>query len=273
MALGMAVSMAGGVEANFGTMTKPLHVGHAARNAVVAAKLAAAGFTANEEAIESGVGYYDAYFQVFPDDNSPLNDLGTSWELVNSGLRIKPSPCGGLAHTSIDAALALRADGLTFEDIEAIEVEVTERVLERIVFKVPQNELQAKFSMPYLISRALVDGHVGVSAFTDEAIGDQRILSIAEMVVMHLGVDLESTKEGRPSRVTVRYRNGRTVSRRVDAPKGGEVFPMTIDELHAKFNECASRTMDSTSADSLTKIIGELENVRDLVALRRLLRG
>ena len=273
MALGMAVSMAGGVEANFGTMTKPLHVGHASRNAVVAAKLAAAGYTANGEAIESGVGYYDAYYRVFPGDDTPLDELGKSWELVDSGLRIKPYPCGGLAHTSIDAALALRADGLSADEVESVEVEVTDRVLGRIVFGVPETELQAKFSMPYLISRALVDGRVGLDAFTDEAIEDEGILAVAPKVTMRLGEDLKSTKEGRPSRVTARLRDGRTVTKRVDAPKGGEVIPMTPEELLGKFHECASRTMDRASADSLAGAIRGLDSVGDLGGLVGLLRG
>ena len=166
-ALGMAVSMAGGVEANFGTMTKPLHVGQAARNAVVAAKLAGAGFTANPEAIESRVGYYDAYYRLTPGDDSALEGLGRSWELVESGLRVKPYPCGGLAHTAIDSALLLREELGPVEAIDSIGVEVTDRTMDRIVFGVPHTELEAKFSMPYLIARALVDGRVGLDAFTD----------------------------------------------------------------------------------------------------------
>jgi 2-methylcitrate dehydratase PrpD len=273
MALGMAVSMAGGVEANFGTMTKPLHVGNASRNAVVATKLAAAGFTANGEAIESGVGYYDAYYRVFPGDDSPLAELGQSWELVDSGLRIKPYPCGGLAHTSIDAALALRADGLSIDDVESVDVEVTDRVLGRIVFGVPETELQAKFSMPYLIARALVDGRVGLDAFADEAIADQGILAVAAKVAMRLGEDLKSSKEGRPSRVTARLRDGRTLTKRVDAPKGGEVIPMTPEEILGKFHECASRTTDRASADSLGEAIRGLDLMGDLGVLTGLLRG
>lgn len=273
MALGMAVSMAGGVEANFGTMTKPLHVGHASRNAVVATKLAAAGFTANGEAIETEVGYYDAYYRIFPGDDSPLSELGRSWELVDSGLRIKPYPCGGLAHTSIDAALALRSDGLSVDDLESVDVEVTDRVLDRIVFGVPETDLQAKFSMPYLIARALVDGRVGLDAFTDEAIADQGILAVAAKVAMRLGEDLKSSKEGRPSRVTARLRDGRTLTKRVNAPRGGEVIPMTAEEILGKFHECASRTMDRAPADSLGKAIRGLDSAGDLKVLAGLLRG
>jgi len=277
-ALGMAVSMAGGVEANFGTMTKPLHVGHAACNAVLAAKLAAAGFTANGEAIEAEVGYYDAYYGFMPGDESPLDGLGSSWELVESGLRIKPYPCAGLAHTAIDAALLMRVEhfgsgGSKVEDIESIGVEVTQRTLDRIVFGVSHTELEGKFSMPYLIARALVDGRVGLDAFTDEAIGDRAILAVAEKVQMRLGSDLQSNKAGRPARVTVRMQDGATLSQQVDAAKGGDVVPMTADELQAKFHECAGRVVSKASANLLLESIRELEAAPDLGSLTALLRG
>jgi 2-methylcitrate dehydratase PrpD len=275
-ALGMAVSMAGGVEANFGTMTKPLHVGHAARNAVVAAKLAADGFTANVGAIEVGTGYYDAYYRIEPGADSPLDSLGRTWELVESGLKIKPYPCGGLAHTSIDAGLALRDEVIAAGGTDAVEsvvVEVTDRVAGRIVFGVPETELQAKFSMPYLIARALVDGRVGLDAFTDEAIEDESVLSVAAKVSMVVGPDLKSSKVGRPSVVTVRMRDGGTLVKRVDAPKGSEAMPMTPAELRAKFHECAARTMDVGSADAVLEAIDGLDKAVDLGTLAGLLRG
>lgn len=279
-ALGMAVSMAGGVEANFGTMTKPLHVGHAARNAVLAARLAASGFTANIEAIEVGTGYYDAYYRVTPGDDTPLDGFGTSWELVDGGLKIKPYPCGGLAHTAIDAAVFLRdeqqaAGGADFsaDSIESIDVEVTDRTFGRIVFGVPLTELQAKFSMPYLIARALVDGRVGLDAFTDAAIQDQTVLAVAQKVTMRLGPDLKSTKSGRQARVTIRMRDGQALLKQVDAAKGGDVIPMTAEELRAKFGECSARVMAPASAELLADAIATLDTAPDLRMLTSLLRG
>ena len=82
MALGMAASMAGGIVANFGTMTKPLHVGLGARNGVLAAKLAAGGFTANGKAIESNFGFYQVLHQGTPINEQPLEELGQSYALT-----------------------------------------------------------------------------------------------------------------------------------------------------------------------------------------------
>jgi 2-methylcitrate dehydratase PrpD len=61
VALGLAASLAAGFKANLGTMTKPLHVGHAVRDGVFAALLAQQGFTANPGALEHRQGFLDVF--------------------------------------------------------------------------------------------------------------------------------------------------------------------------------------------------------------------
>ena len=130
MALGMSASMASGIAANFGTMTKPLHVGLGARNGVLAAKLAAGGYTANAKAIESGFGFYQVLHQGTPIDEQPIEELGQSYGLLSDGIRIKPYPCGGLTHQVIDSVLEFRAKhGLTAEMIDSVDVDVVKQVL------------------------------------------------------------------------------------------------------------------------------------------------
>ena len=109
MALGITASMAGGIVANFGTMTKPLHVGLSARNGVLAAKLARSGFTANGQAIESGFGFYKVLHPTATPHEEPLEELGRSYALLSDGIRIKPYPCGGLTHQAIDTVLGFKA--------------------------------------------------------------------------------------------------------------------------------------------------------------------
>ena len=90
---------------------------------------------------------------------------------------------------------------------------------------------------------------------------------------MSLGPDLKPTKAGRPARVTIRLRDGRTLSQQVDAAKGGDVVPMTTDELRAKFYECAGRAITPASADLLIDAIHRLDDAGDLGPLTELLRG
>ncbi len=274
MALGITASLAGGVVCNFGTMTKPLHVGAAARNGILAAQLAEAGFTANARAIEAPVGLCAMFYRMAPDEK-PLAELGESYALATEGIRIKPYPCGGLTHQAIDALLDLRAQhGLTAEAVESIEVDVTQHTFERIAFRIPQNGIQGKFSMNYVLARALIDGGVSLDAFTDEAVRDGAVLRLAEKVDMKLDKELKkSNAGGRPCRVTVRLKNGVVYSRAAEHAKGGPENPMTADERRAKFTECARRALDAGAVRRAMEVIEGLETLADIRPLCRILIG
>jgi len=275
MALGMAASMAGGIVANFGTMTKPLHVGLGARNGVLAAKLAAGGFTANGKAIESNFGFYQVLHQGTPINEQPLEELGQSYALLTDGLRIKPYPCGGLTHQVIDSVLEFRAKhGLTAEMIEAVDVDVVKHTFERIVFRVPQTGIQGKFCMPYLVARAIIDGKVGLDIFTDSAVRDPNALKLTERVRMNLDTHLKKTAlSGRPSRVTIRLKNGQSFSREAQHAKGGPEFPMTEAELRGKFTECARHAIDENAAARALDYIEKLDTITDIHPLCAILAG
>lgn len=275
MALGIAASMAGGVVANFGTMTKPLHAGLGARNGVLAAKLAQRGYTANARAIEGGKGFYQVFHPDTAVHDGPIEELGRSWSLLNDGIRIKPYPCGGLTHQVIDAVLDFRAkQGLKPEMIEVIEVDVVKHTFERIVFRVPQTGIQGKFCMPYLVARAVIDGKIGLDVFTDTAVRDANILKFAERVQMKLDPDLKKTDAaGRPCRVTIRLKDGRTLSREAQHARGGPELPLTEEELRAKFMECAVQAIDRGAAEKALTDIERLETLSDIRPLCSILRG
>ena len=275
MALGMTASMAGGLVANFGTMTKPLHVGLGARNGILAAKLAAGGYTANAKAIESGFGFYEIFHRNTPIQEKSIEELGQSYALLSDGIRIKPYPCGGLTHQVIDSILEFRAKhGLTAEMIESVDVDVVKHTFDRIVFRVPQTGIQGKFCMPYLVARALIDGKVSLHAFTDSAVRDQHVLKLAERVQMKLDTSLKKTDAaGRPCRVTVRTKNGQVYSREAQHAKGGPEFPLTEDELREKFTECARQVLDESATRRALETIETLEAQEDIRSLCRLLLG
>jgi 2-methylcitrate dehydratase PrpD len=275
MALGMAASMAGGIVANFGTMTKPLHVGLSARNGVVAAKLASGGYTANGKVFESGFGFYKVLHPGTPIDEKPIDELGKSYALLSDGLRIKPYPCGGLTHQVIDSMLEFRnKHGLTPDAVERVDVDVVKHTFERIVFKVPQTSIQGKFCMPYLVARALIDGKVSLHAFTEAAVREPNVLKFAERVEMHLDENLKKTDPGgRPCRVTVHLKNGQKLVREAQHAKGGPEIPMTEEELRGKFTECAREALSESAAAKALEMIEGLEKVGDVRSLTEILRG
>src|SRR5438105_4655984 len=99
--IGISVSLASGIAVNYGTMTKPLHSGNAARNGVLAASLGARGFTAEHAALEGGAGFFDTFGRGLAHSYEPFNDLGSRFDLVSIGYSLKAYPCGGRGHTAI----------------------------------------------------------------------------------------------------------------------------------------------------------------------------
>jgi 2-methylcitrate dehydratase PrpD len=275
MALGITASMASSIVGNFGTMTKPLHVGLSARNGVLAAKLAQSGFTANAQAIESGFGFYRVFHPTATAHEQPIEELGRSYALVSDGIRIKPYPCGGLTHEAIGAVLEFKAKhNITAEMVESIDVDVMKHTFDRIVFRVPQNGIQGKFCMNYLVARAIIDGKIGLHIFTDEAVRNAEVLKLGERVQMRHDPNLKSSGPGgRPCRVTVRLKNGQTYSSQTEHAKGSPEIPMTKDELKAKFTECALETVSGAAAEQVWNSIERLETLENIRPMCELLAG
>lgn len=89
-ALAIAASLASGIKANFGTMTKPLHVGHTARSGLFAAQLAREGFTANPGALEHKQGFLMVFNAAGTFDAAAiLKDWGRPYDIVRPGLAVK----------------------------------------------------------------------------------------------------------------------------------------------------------------------------------------
>src|SRR5207249_9606420 len=126
-ALGIAASSACGLKENIGAMVKPLHAGMAARNGMMAARLAREGFPASERAIDGPQGYLAAMDSERPAAAlvDALADLGARWEIVDTGVTVKLYPSCAATHPPLDMLLDLkRRYGFAAEDVEAIDVEV-----------------------------------------------------------------------------------------------------------------------------------------------------
>ncbi len=271
-ALGIATSMASGAACNYGTMTKPLGSGLAARSGVLAASLAQKGFTASDKALESAAGFFDAFLSL-PPEPAAMEELGRSYELTG-GLKVKPYPCGGLSHNAIDAVLEMRErDGIKADQVESVRVEVAKHAYDRLVFQVPRTGLEGKFSMGYLLARAMIDGKISLDHFSDAAVREQPILDFAKRVHMELNTALADSSEGRPSKVEVRLKDGKILSRYVEYAKGGPQAPLSAQELRAKFVDCARRVIDEAAIQGVVEYVERLETLKDVGDLCRLLTG
>src|SRR5205823_882094 len=136
-ALAIAASHASGLKENFGSMTKPYHAGHAARSGLLAAQLAREGLTASETALEGPQGYVAAFGGAGGLEPA-LDALGRTWQLLASGIAVKPYPSCALTHSAIDALLELRArHGIRPGDVAAVEVGVNRVVPDVLAHRQP----------------------------------------------------------------------------------------------------------------------------------------
>src|SRR5215470_2877951 len=253
-ALALAASMASGVKANFGTMTKPFHVGHAARNGLLAALLAEEGMTANHGALEHEQGFFAVFNGAgnFEADRI-LAEWAKPFDLAEPGIAFKRHPCCGSTHPAADAMLHLRqAHALTPERIAQIESWTHPRRLAHTNRPDPQSGLDGKFSVQYVLARALMHGIVSLEHFSDEAVREDRARAVAAKVdAQPEAIQTRGDDEHFYARVRVTTTAGEAFEHFIDAPHGRDrAHPLPPRTLEAKFRDCAQRALDSITAES-----------------------
>ncbi len=257
--VGVSVSLASGVSENFGTMTKPLHSGNAARNAVTAAMLAARGFTSSANALEGKAGYFATFSRALPMDMTAFDDLGRVDNIVDPSYKLKRYPCGGLSHTSIDAALALREElAGRVDDIAKIEVGVTKNASQRITGVYPNSIESAKFSMPYIGAWTLIHGAPSLATFTEKAIDDPRVKALSTKISHHVDSEFADELLHSPGRVVVTMKNGERREKKVWYASGTLQNPMSAGQIEAKFMDCATHALRKEQAGKLYGWLADL---------------
>lgn len=265
--LGIAASLSGGLSANFGTMTKPLHSGTSARSAILAATLGRNGFTANAAALEHPVsGYFRAFDRGIKVSFEPIAELGRHYDIVDRGFKPKRYPCGGLGHTAIDATLELR-DEIKGADITAIKASITKFAASRIGSAYPTSIESAKFSMPYVAAYTALYGAPMLKAFTEEAIHDEAVKALAGKVSVAIDPEFADILEESPSRVTVTLSDGRSVERMRYYASGTPQAPLTKEQVEEKFFSCAERAIDKLSAKKIFTFLNRIEQERSFAEL------
>jgi 2-methylcitrate dehydratase PrpD len=272
--LGISVSLASGVAVNYGTMTKPLHSGNAARNGILAAQLAREGMTASETALEGRQGYAAAFGGARPLDQA-LESLGRCWHLLGSGIAVKPYPSCALTHSAIDALIDLRAEHrLSSRNVAAVEVGVNRVVPDVLAHPRPTTALERKFSMQFCAAAALAEGRVDFGSFTDGEITNAETRELMERVAMVVDPGLpEGVEQHAWSRVTVRLRDGRTVSTEARGARGHPDTPLSDAALREKFLGCSRTVLGADEAEGVAEQIEHLEDIPDIRALTSRLEG
>jgi 2-methylcitrate dehydratase PrpD len=274
VAVGLAASTSAGLRENFGTMTKPFHAGRAAENGVLAALRVARGHSASKGILEAQRGFFAAYGG--GDGRVIETTLGRPWTAADPGISIKPYPSGSLTHPAVDATLELVLENdLEPGQVEQIHVGVNQYMPQALLHDIPEDELQAKFSMKYGVAIALLDRRAGIAQFSDVRVKSQDAQDWVHRVAVE--VDERANVAGYDqmySIVSIRLKDGRVLERQASFAKGSPAKPMSDEELATKFRECVALVgATAAEADEVIAQAHGLELVADVAELAALTMG
>jgi len=275
-ALGLAASHAGGIRRNFGSMTKAFHAGHAAENGCVAADLAAIGFTAADDVLETPLGFFQAAGGGY-DPAAIVNRLGRPWMFASPGDLIKRFPCGTIQQSAMDATLRLIAQhAIKAADVERVEVGGNQSNVNTLFRHRPTTGLEAKFSMEFAVAILLVDGKAGLSQFTDESVKRAEVQDLVGRVRYYADPQFDTLgKDGafqavleEPAILKIHMKDGRLLSTRTEPAKGSPKNPMTYDEVADKFRTNAEfAKWPARKTASIIALVKSLESASTLTGL------
>ena len=265
MALGIAASQPIGMREQFGSMTKPFHPGAAARAGLMSALLASQGFTASPKALEAPRGMMQTV-STKNDWGEITAELGQRFEI--SFNTYKPFACGIVIHPAIDACAQLRAQGVTPEQVERVELRVHSLVLELTGKKEPADGLQAKFSVYHGCAAGLTFGHAAEDEFSDEVVNRADMVALRRKVVATVDDAIDEASAD----VTAVLKDGKRVHVFVEHAIGSLQNPMTDANLEAKFHGLSDPVLGASKTADILKAcwaVGKAADLRALTALAR----
>jgi 2-methylcitrate dehydratase PrpD len=278
-ALGIAGTMASGSleYLSDGSWTKRLNAGWAAHAGVVAAQLAARGFTGPASALDGRFGVLHGYTGE-PDPARLLAGLGESFEITRAG--IKPYPCCRYNHGLIDCALALRAKHeIRPETVKAVRLGVLSGGWLLVADPTeqkrnPTTTVDAQFSAPYAVAVALVRGQVRLGDYTAATIADPTVKALLQHTECYRDATLDAGfPEDWPAVVEIETTDGRALTERIEFALGEPENPVSRDGLISKFMDLTSELLGGDCALALADRILNLEKEPDVRRVADELKG
>lgn len=262
---GIAASFAAGIRCNFGTMTKPLHVGRAAENGITAALLAARGFTADPDALDGPWGFYAVQGGGVSAEKISQG-FGRTWSILEPGVSIKPYPCGVLTHPTIDLMLKLVTEHrIQPDEVQAVKVYAGSNILNPIRYPIAGDHLQAKFSLPAALAMIALARKAGKREFADAFVGSTAMQAMQRRISTALDPDIEKMGfDKMRSRIAIRLKDGRSVEGWADERyRGGPENPMSDADLEAKVRSCCDGVLDQERQTILINAAWSITRAKD----------
>jgi len=278
MAQGIALSLAGG-SLEFledGAWTKRLHPGWAGASGITAATMAKHGFIGPAAAYEGRYGLYATHLANAgkgADLDVATAGLGESWELHN--VAVKPFPLCHLTHACADAAIALHRRGIDpariRRAIALVPAESVQVVCEPVPNKRrPQNDYDARFSIPFVVASGLLKGKVGLAELEPAELVSPTVLALADRIEYRLDPDTGFPKYY-SGEVIVELDDGTELRHREHINRGAADRPITEAEITAKFFDNACMALPHDRAERICEAVLDLDGFSDVARLAELL--
>lgn len=263
--IGIAASLAAGIRCNFGTMTKPLHVGRASENGITAALLAKRGFSADPAALDGPWGFLAVMGGGVSADKM-AQGFGKTWSITDPGVSIKPYPCGILTHPTMDLMLRLVTEAdVKPDEIDQIIIHAGTNILKPIRYPIASNHLEAKFSLPAEVSMIALVRRAGKREFSDDFVASEAMQAMQRRVRTEFDPEIEAMGFDKVrSRITIRRKDGTEVSGWADERyRGGPDNPMSDAEVELKLRSCCEGVIDQAGQDRLIEAIWSITEDAD----------
>jgi len=262
-ALGIAATQSSGLCEVMGSMCKSYNMGHAARNGLAAALLAAGNFTSSASALEAPRGFLNV-LAARSDASEITRELGSSWELLQNSY--KPYPCGVVIHPVLDACLDLRAaHRIAAEQVAKVDVTIGPLALLRCGNPAPRDGLEAKLSLAHSAAVALLDGTASVPQYSDARVSDPRVVALRGKVTVCS--DAAIGKE--QARVRIALTDGRQFEMFVEQARGSLQRPLSDADLDAKFRSLAAAELAPRAVEQLLGHCRSLASLPDAGLIAR----
>jgi 2-methylcitrate dehydratase PrpD len=259
-ALGIAASLSSGIVENLPSAAKNASVGNSARNGILAAYLAAQGYTAAPEAIEGRLGWARASGDE-PDIGRALEGLGEAWEFERNAY--KPYPCGIVFHAVIDACFELRdRNSLTADEIDHVVVKGDALLLAR-GDRVVTNERDARVSLHHTAAIVFLYGAAGVAEFEEPCVGATETAAFRARIRGELDASLPSGA----ATVELVTRDNRTLSSTVLHARGSAERPMTDLDVERKTRRLAEHGSPDCDVGRVIDLVSRLEQLDSVAPL------
>jgi 2-methylcitrate dehydratase PrpD len=240
---------------------------------VLAAYLAAQGFTGSLDALEAPFGGFMSTLHGQHDPATILAGLGAEWETARVGLKAYAA-CAS-AHTTIDGVLELRRRGLSPENLDRLTVRTSQKGYLNIGWPYkPGDIIAAQMNGHYAAAIALLDGDAFIDQYAEQRLADPDILSLIRRIDFQhdAALDRGGAAKRHAVKIDALRRDGSAMATTVEQRRGSADHPLSRGEIEAKFRRIAAVALSARAIEDVIGLVGEIERERDLARLTALIR-